>query len=145
MRSKSLWPTRSGEDMSRFVNFPLPDVGEGLTEADIVDWKVAVGDTVEVNDVLVEIETAKSLVELPSPHAGLITAILAEVGATVDVGAPIITIDIDPSGQPSAAPPAPAQAEPAEGGATEAGATEEGGSGGDLVGYGTKLPSATRP
>src|SRR5690625_1867534 len=144
MRSKSLWPTRSGEDMSRFVNFPLPDVGEGLTEADIVDWKVAVGDTVEVNDVLVEIETAKSLVELPSPHAGLITAILAEVGATVDVGAPISTIDIEPSGEPGAAPPAPAQAEPAEEGATEEGATEEGGSGGALVGYGTKVPSATR-
>ena len=95
--------------MPEFIDFPLPDVGEGLTEADIVDWKVAVGDTVEVNDVLVEIETAKSLVELPSPHAGLITAILAEVGATVDVGAPIITIDIDPSGEPSAAPPAPAR------------------------------------
>src|SRR5699024_6977905 len=119
-----------------FIDFPLPDVGEGLTEADIVDWKVAVGDTVEVNDVLVEIETAKSLVELPSPHAGLITAILAEVGATVDVGAPIITIDIEPS----AAPPAPAQEESATGDD----ATEDGGSGGVLVGYGTKVPTATR-
>jgi len=136
----------------KFIDFPLPDVGEGLTEADIVDWKVAVGDTVEVNDVLVEIETAKSLVELPSPHAGLITAILAEVGATVDVGAPIITIDVDPSGEPRETPPAPAQAEPEdqqvapapEGNLAEDDATEEGGSGGVLVGYGTKVPAATR-
>lgn len=72
--------------------FPLPDVGEGLTEAEIVAWKVAVGDTVETNQVLVEIETAKSLVELPSPFAGTVTGLLVEVGQTVDVGTPIIAI-----------------------------------------------------
>ncbi|WP_407319450.1 dihydrolipoamide acetyltransferase family protein [Isoptericola halotolerans] len=72
--------------------FPLPDVGEGLTEAEIVEWKVAVGDTVAVNDVLVEIETAKSLVELPSPFAGTVVALLAEEGTTVDVGTPIIEV-----------------------------------------------------
>jgi 2-oxoisovalerate dehydrogenase E2 component (dihydrolipoyl transacylase) len=73
--------------------FPLPDVGEGLTEAEIVSWKVKPGDTVTVNQVLVEIETAKSLVELPSPFAGVVTELLFEEGATVEVGAPIIRVD----------------------------------------------------
>jgi pyruvate dehydrogenase E2 component (dihydrolipoamide acetyltransferase) len=73
--------------------FPLPDVGEGLTEAEIVSWKVRPGDQVTVNQVLVEIETAKSLVELPSPFAGTVTELLAEEGATVEVGAPIIRVD----------------------------------------------------
>ncbi len=73
--------------------FPLPDVGEGLTEAEIVSWKVKPGDTVTVNQVLVEIETAKSLVELPSPFAGTVTELLFEEGATVEVGAPIIRVD----------------------------------------------------
>ena len=73
--------------------FPLPDVGEGLTEAEIVSWKVQPGDTVTVNQVLVEIETAKSLVELPSPFAGTVTALLADEGATVEVGTPIIRVD----------------------------------------------------
>ena len=72
--------------------FHLPDVGEGLTEAEIVQWRVAPGDTVEVNDVLVEIETAKSLVELPSPFAGTVGELLAPEGDPVTVGAPIITI-----------------------------------------------------
>ena len=72
--------------------FHLPDVGEGLTEAEIVQWRVAPGDTVEVNDVLVEIETAKSLVELPSPFAGTVGELLAPEGDTVTVGAAIITI-----------------------------------------------------
>lgn len=73
--------------------FPLPDVGEGLTEAEIVAWKVKPGDTVTVNQVLVEIETAKSLVELPSPFAGTVTELLFDEGATVEVGAPIIRVD----------------------------------------------------
>jgi pyruvate dehydrogenase E2 component (dihydrolipoamide acetyltransferase) len=72
--------------------FHLPDVGEGLTEAEIVQWRVAPGDQIAVNDVLVEIETAKSLVELPSPFAGTIGELLVAEGDTVDVGAPIITI-----------------------------------------------------
>jgi pyruvate dehydrogenase E2 component (dihydrolipoamide acetyltransferase) len=72
--------------------FHLPDVGEGLTEAEIVSWKVAPGDTIAINQVLVEIETAKSLVELPSPFAGTVEGILVEEGATVDVGTPIITV-----------------------------------------------------
>ncbi|MCY7288113.1 MAG: 2-oxo acid dehydrogenase subunit E2, partial [Cryobacterium sp.] len=72
--------------------FTLPDVGEGLTEAEIVEWRVAPGDTVSINQVLVEIETAKSLVELPSPFVGVVGEILVQPGTTVDVGTVIITI-----------------------------------------------------
>lgn len=72
--------------------FPLPDVGEGLTEAEIVSWKVAPGDEIIINQVLVEIETAKSLVELPSPFAGTVQKLLVEEGMTVEVGTPIITV-----------------------------------------------------
>ncbi|SDM51052.1 pyruvate dehydrogenase E2 component (dihydrolipoamide acetyltransferase) [Cryobacterium flavum] len=77
--------------------FTLPDVGEGLTEAEIVEWKVAPGDTVTINQVLVEIETAKSLVELPSPFVGVVGEILVAAGTTVDVGTLIITINSDVS------------------------------------------------
>lgn len=77
---------------SRVNEFSLPDVGEGLTEAEIVTWRVAVGDTVNVNDVLVEIETAKSVVELPSPYAGVVAELLVPEGETVPVGTPIIVI-----------------------------------------------------
>jgi pyruvate dehydrogenase E2 component (dihydrolipoamide acetyltransferase) len=72
--------------------FKLPDVGEGLTEAEIVTWKVKAGDTVTINQVLVEIETAKSLVELPSPFAGVVQGLLVPEGETVPVGTPIIAI-----------------------------------------------------
>src|SRR6476661_1401944 len=89
--------------------FNLPDVGEGLTEAEIVAWKVKAGDTVAVNDVLCEIETAKSLVELPSPFAGTVTELLAPEGVTVDVGTPIISVsDAVDAPAPAAAAPAPA-------------------------------------
>ena len=72
--------------------FLLPDAGEGLTEAEIVSWKVAPGDTVAINQVIVEIETAKSLVELPSPFEGVVEAILVGEGVTVAVGTPIISV-----------------------------------------------------
>jgi pyruvate dehydrogenase E2 component (dihydrolipoamide acetyltransferase) len=72
--------------------FALPDVGEGLTEAEILTWRVSVGDTVAINDVIVDIETAKSIVELPSPFAGVVMAILVAEGETVPVGTPIIAI-----------------------------------------------------
>lgn len=107
-------------------NFTLPDVGEGLTEAEIVAWKVAPGDTVAINDVLCEIETAKSLVELPSPHAGVVGELLAAEGATVEVGSPIITFVTD--ARDDAGPGVVATAETP--------APEEGG-GSVLVGYGT--------
>lgn len=73
--------------------FMLPDPGEGLVEAEIVAWRVAVGDVIEVNDVLVEIETSKSLVELPSPFEGTVTALLVAEGTEVEVGTPIVEID----------------------------------------------------
>ncbi len=73
-------------------DFKLPDVGEGLTEAEIVTWKVKVGDVIKINDIVVEIETAKSLVELPSPYAGTVQALHVPEGETVPVGTPIITI-----------------------------------------------------
>lgn len=105
-------------------NFTLPDVGEGLTEAEIVAWKVAPDDTVAINDVVCEIETAKSLVELPSPYGGVVGELLAAEGTTVEVGTPIITFLTEPAAGTAAAP-APA-----------APAAEEGG-GSVLVGYGT--------
>ncbi|WP_062210067.1 dihydrolipoamide acetyltransferase family protein [Demequina oxidasica] len=107
--------------MPTFEQFKMPDAGEGLTEADIVTWRVAVGDTVEINQPLVEIETAKSLVELPCPFDGVVTKLLASEGDTVEVGVAIVEIDVDPSGEPapqatessatSADPGAPASAE----------------------------------
>ena len=80
--------------------FRLPDPGEGLVEADIVTWRVAVGDTVALNDIVVEVETSKSLVELPTPYAGTVRELLVAEGDTVDVGTPIIAID---DGQDAAA------------------------------------------
>jgi 2-oxoisovalerate dehydrogenase E2 component (dihydrolipoyl transacylase) len=92
--------------------FHLPDVGEGLTEAEIVVWKVAVGDTVVLNQPLVDIETAKATVELPSPYEGTVTALLAEVGQVVDVGAAIIAID--EGGEATDAPASASAAAPKE-------------------------------
>jgi 2-oxoisovalerate dehydrogenase E2 component (dihydrolipoyl transacylase) len=75
--------------------FNLPDVGEGLTEAELVSWKVAPGDKVTVNQVICEIETAKSLVELPCPFAGVVEELLAKEGDTIDVGSPIISVQAE--------------------------------------------------
>jgi len=83
-----------------FEKFNMPDAGEGLTEAEVVVWHVSVGDRVEVNQPLLEIETAKSLVELPCPFAGVVTELLADIGQVVEVGAPIVVIDVDPDGAP---------------------------------------------
>ncbi|MGU3410183.1 dihydrolipoamide acetyltransferase family protein [Microbacterium sp. M1A1_1b] len=94
------------------AEFPLPDVGEGLNEAEIVQWRVAIGDDVAVDQVLVEIETAKSLVELPSPFAGTVTGLLVAEGDTVEVGRPIIRVESS-SSVPAAAVPAPADPAPA--------------------------------
>ena len=115
--------------------FHLPDVGEGLTEAEIVQWRVAPGDAVAVNDVLVEIETAKSLVELPSPFAGTVGELLAPEGETVTVGAPIITI-AGAASAPDAAAGRSEHGEPAT--------TSVEGEGAVLVGYGTGGAVASR-
>ena len=79
--------------MARVKQFNLPDPGEGLVEAEIVTWKVKVGDTVKVNDIVVEIETAKSLVELPVPFAGTVTSLLVEEGQTVEEGQLVCIIE----------------------------------------------------
>ena len=81
--------------------FRLPDPGEGLVEADIVSWRVEVGDEVKINDILLEVETSKSVVELPTPFPGRVTALLVNEGDTVDVGTPIITIDDGVAGSPA--------------------------------------------
>lgn len=86
--------------MSRLRDFKLPDLGEGLTEGEILQWMVEPGDTVTLNQVIVEVETAKAAVEVPSPFAGVVTQIHHQAGETVDVGAPIITFDTDPAAGP---------------------------------------------
>ena len=121
--------------------FKLPDVGEGLTEADIVSWHVKPGDTVTINQVIVDIETAKAVVELPSPYAGTVTALLAEEGQTVDVGTPIIAVDVPGTegGEPEpVAAPEAAQAKD-KGDAPAAGTRQP-----VLVGYGVKPGSTSR-
>lgn len=135
--------------MPTFEKFNLPDAGEGLTEAEIVQWHVAVGDAVTVNQTIVEIETAKSLVELPSPYTGVVSEILAPEGTTVEVGVPIIVVDTDPAGEAPATPSVPAATvpdgadAPAAPGA-EAAAPAASGSGSVLVGYGTVEPGTAR-
>jgi pyruvate dehydrogenase E2 component (dihydrolipoamide acetyltransferase) len=96
--------------------FRLPDPGEGLTEAEVVTWKVKVGDTVKVNDIVVEIETAKSLVELPVPFAGVVSALLVSEGQVVEVGTPIIAVETGAvpagGGAPTLPPPTLSTARP---------------------------------
>lgn len=128
--------------------FNLPDVGEGLTEAEIVSWKVKPGDTVAINDVLCEIETAKSLVELPSPFAGTVTELLVPEGITIDVGTAIISVTDAVSGDPTPADvPAPATPiQPLYGKlpASDAGTTDSALAGGPLVGSGPKADAVKR-
>jgi len=93
--------------MSEVKEFRLPDVGEGLTEADIVKWHVQPGDKVTVNQIIVEIETAKAVVELPSPYEGVVVGLLVPEGTTADVGTPIISVEVGPDAGRSPHPPAP--------------------------------------
>ncbi|MBT2517201.1 2-oxo acid dehydrogenase subunit E2 [Streptomyces sp. ISL-90] len=141
------------------IRFPLPDVGEGLTEAEIVQWRVAPGDRIALDQVFVEIETAKSLVELPSAFEGVVSELLVDEGNTVNVGTPILVIQTDAAGSADAAATAPAAAVAPSAAATPAAPTapaapsapaapaapaaEEGG-GAVLVGHGSSGPSATR-
>ena len=105
--------------MAELKQFKLPDVGEGLTEADILRWDVKVGDPVVVNQVLVEVETAKAAVELPSPYAGVVHEIHFEEGVTVDVGQPIITLRVGSGELTGGGQPAPPVLETPVGGAAE--------------------------
>ncbi|HZH21834.1 MAG TPA: dihydrolipoamide acetyltransferase family protein [Geodermatophilus sp.] len=142
--------------MGILKQFKLPDVGEGLTEGEILQWLVAVGDPVTVNQPLCEVETAKAAVELPSPYAGTVTALLHEAGETVDVGTPIITIDVGGVGGGGAAGEAPPEPTGDGAGDTAAGAGGEeveagliggaapGGRTAVLVGYGPRNTEARR-
>lgn len=136
--------------------FRLPDVGEGLVEAEIVSWKVKAGDTVKLNDTIVEIETAKSLVELPVPFAGVVTELLVPEGETVPVGTPIISVQTGEAAPGELAPPVgegavnedmiPVIPDP-EGEEIEAGkigGAAPGGRTAVLVGYGPKTTEAKR-
>jgi len=138
--------------MSDARQFKLPDVGEGLTEAEIISWRVKPGDTVRVNDIVVEIETAKSLVELPSPYAGTVADLLVGEGETVAVGTPIIAVSSEPrtAGEVGPAPAAdepPAVESPAPEAAVEPGligGPAPGGRTSVLVGYGPRTTEAKR-
>jgi 2-oxoisovalerate dehydrogenase E2 component (dihydrolipoyl transacylase) len=127
------------------AKFTLPDVGEGLTEAEIVSWKVAPGDPVAINQVIVEIETAKSLVELPSPYAGVVGELLVAEGDTVEVGTAIITVAAEGEHRIASTLSTPAQAavgvEPQ---VTEGNEDDVPESGSVLVGYGTGGHAVTR-
>ena len=106
--------------------FRLPDLGEGLTESDIAMWRVAVGDAVTVNQTLAEVETAKAVVEVSSPLAGVVAQLHAEEGATVEVGAPLVTFTVEGAGD------------------DPAGSDGDGGRVPTLVGYGA-APDAGKP
>ncbi|WP_200302918.1 dihydrolipoamide acetyltransferase family protein [Streptomyces adelaidensis] len=109
--------------MAQVLEFKLPDLGEGLTEAEIVRWLVQVGDVVAIDQPVVEVETAKAMVEVPCPYGGVVTARFGEEGTELPVGAPLLTVAVGP---------------PASG------ATADEGSGNVLVGYGTGAPPARR-
>jgi 2-oxoisovalerate dehydrogenase E2 component (dihydrolipoyl transacylase) len=135
-----------------FKQFRLPDAGEGLTEAEILKWYVKPGDMVTVNQTIVEIETAKAAVELPCPFAGAVTELLVPEGATVDVGTPILTVDVKPEGVPGVPHTAQSHPEdlvppPPEEAAVEPGligSPAPGGRTAVLVGYGPRSVVAKR-
>ncbi|MGW4294517.1 dihydrolipoamide acetyltransferase family protein [Micromonospora chersina] len=150
--------------MSRIKEFNLPDLGEGLTEGEILAWLVKVGDDIELNQPIVEVETAKAAVEIPAKWAGRVQAIFHPEGATVEVGSPIIAIDTDPNagpieqsttGAPAADLPTPSAASLAavevapEEGMVEPGligGVAPGGRTAVLVGYGPRnAPAKRRP
>ncbi|MBV2365616.1 biotin/lipoyl-containing protein [Streptomonospora nanhaiensis] len=81
---------------ARESTFHLPDLGEGLVEATVLEWLVAPGDRIARNDPLVEVETTKSAAEIPSPATGVVARLHAEAGAVVAVGAPLVTFEVDP-------------------------------------------------
>jgi 2-oxoisovalerate dehydrogenase E2 component (dihydrolipoyl transacylase) len=130
--------------MGVLKQFKLPDVGEGLTEGEILQWLVAVGDTVTVNQPLCEVETAKAAVELPSPFAGTVTALLHEAGETVDVGTPIITIDVGGESAGDAAAGGDTAGAGEEIAAGLIGGAAPGGRTAVLVGYGPRTTEARR-
>ncbi|MFE6455937.1 dihydrolipoamide acetyltransferase family protein [Streptomyces cinereoruber] len=137
--------------MAQVLEFKLPDLGEGLTEAEIVRWLVAVGDVVAVDQPVVEVETAKAMVEVPCPYGGVVTARYGEEGTELPVGAPLLTVAVGGTGEPGPAPAveegAGAAAEPtgtAASAESAVSAVSSEYSGNVLVGYGTAGPAARR-
>jgi pyruvate dehydrogenase E2 component (dihydrolipoamide acetyltransferase) len=118
--------------VTRVKEFNLPDLGEGLTEGEILKWLVSVGDTVALNQPIVEVETAKAAVEIPAKWAGQITQIFRSEGDVVEVGSPIIAIDTDPGAGPLPSTP------------DESSATKGGERTPVLVGYGPRTAAAKR-
>ncbi|MCX5411463.1 dihydrolipoamide acetyltransferase family protein [Streptomyces sp. NBC_00059] len=159
--------------MAQVLEFKLPDLGEGLTEAEIVRWLVEVGDVVAIDQPVVEVETAKAMVEVPCPYGGVVTARFGEEGAELPVGAPLLTVAVGSAsaGSASAGPVEPATAHASSRGPSGTGARSDPGTGSDsgtgarsgsdpgtgsgagdesgtsgnvLVGYGTGAPAARR-
>ncbi|MGA5495323.1 dihydrolipoamide acetyltransferase family protein [Streptomyces cinereoruber] len=134
--------------MAQVLEFKLPDLGEGLTEAEIVRWLVAVGDVVAVDQPVVEVETAKAMVEVPCPYGGVVTARYGEEGTELPVGAPLLTVAVGGTGGPGPTPAveqgAGAAAEPTGTAASAESAVSSEYSGNVLVGYGTAGPAARR-
>ncbi|WP_327682291.1 dihydrolipoamide acetyltransferase family protein [Streptomyces sp. NBC_00467] len=126
--------------MAQVLEFKLPDLGEGLTEAEIVRWLVDVGDVVAIDQPVVEVETAKAMVEVPCPYGGVVTARYGEEGTELPVGAPLLTVAVGASSAVDGKEAGPA-GEPAS--ASSAQASGES-SGNVLVGYGTGAPAARR-
>ncbi|WP_104138132.1 dihydrolipoamide acetyltransferase family protein [Arthrobacter sp. ZGTC131] len=139
--------------MSETKVFLLPDLGEGLTEAELVNWLVAVGDEIRVDQPIAEVETAKSMVEVPSPYAGTVAQLHGEPGQTLDVGKPLISVTPAGSVVEPVATKTPVvepvetqgvETEPVDSKAAETYREEEkAGSGNVLIGYGTPGGAAT--
>jgi pyruvate dehydrogenase E2 component (dihydrolipoamide acetyltransferase) len=131
--------------------FRLPDLGEGLTESEIVAWRVSPGDSVTLNQVIAEVETAKAVVELPSPYTGRVQRLLAEPGAVVAVGTPIVAFEVDAASvrAPSGAGQGPSGQGAAVQGASGQGAAVQGAAKQkrepNLVGYGAAIEGTGRP
>ncbi|MFC9590641.1 dihydrolipoamide acetyltransferase family protein [Streptomyces sp. NPDC056944] len=130
--------------MAQVLEFKLPDLGEGLTEAEIVRWLVAVGDVVAIDQPVVEVETAKAMVEVPCPYGGVVTARYGEEGTELPVGAPLLTVAVGGTGAPEELAEAAPGAAPTAGGADAVSAVSSEYSGNVLVGYGTAGPTARR-
>ncbi|OKJ59600.1 dihydrolipoamide acetyltransferase family protein [Streptomyces sp. CB02115] len=142
--------------MAQVLEFKLPDLGEGLTEAEIVRWLVEVGDVVAIDQPVVEVETAKAMVEVPCPYGGVVTARFGEEGTELPVGATLLTVAVGapegletsgpvtqgPSGARNGSAPSGSSSPSSSSGSS--GTESSGGSGNVLVGYGTGAPAARR-
>ncbi|MFJ3539534.1 dihydrolipoamide acetyltransferase family protein [Streptomyces sp. NPDC090109] len=135
--------------MAQVLEFKLPDLGEGLTEAEIVRWLVAVGDVVAVDQPVVEVETAKAMVEVPCPYGGVVTARYGEEGTELPVGAPLLTVAVGGTGEAEPVAVSAVAEGAGASGSSESAASPESAvsseySGNVLVGYGTAGPAARR-